>query len=456
MSSRIRSSHLVTTFPLSDDLYLARRLTATTPNTHNLWCKVTAKWKIMIQVIVTMFAVFAVGCSQSKQDDAPLDVPLDAVLQSAVHNGDVAGVVAMAATADEVIYQGAFGKRERDVEMTLDSIFRIASMTKAVTSVAAMQLVEEGAIQLDEPVSTYIPDFAPRVLESIEDGEPVFREPTSAVTVRHLLTHTAGFGYEMWNPLLREAATEGIIPSLYSGGDDFLAAPLVFDPGSQWHYGISTDWLGRVVEEVRGASLDDVFREHIFEPLGMNDTHFNLPREKAPRLVAVHRRVDGRLAEQERQTPGVRTFFSGGVGLVSTATDYIRFVQMFLNRGSVAGSRILKPETVNLMAENHIGQLQAGAMKTVMPEVSNDFDFFPTSSDRFGLGFLLNSDPVPGGRSAGSLAWAGIYNSYFWIDLERGTAGVLMAQNRPFFDGPVIELLERFEQSVYDSLANEY
>lgn len=406
------------------------------------------------RVIATLMAVATVAYLQSAR--ASDDEAIDAVLRTAVENGRVPGVVAMAATADEIIYQGAFGKSFQDVDMTLDSIFRIASMTKAMTSVAAMQLVEAGAIELDEPVSTYVEDFAPKVLVGFNHEEALFREPASPVTVRHLLTHTAGFGYEIWNPLVLEATTKGLVPSIMSGGDEFLAAPLVFNPGTEWQYGINTDWLGRLVEVVRDESLDDVFRENIFVPLGMNDTHFNLPPGKRGRLVAVQRRTDGRLVEQEHQPPPVRMFFSGGGGLVSTAPDYVRFLRMFLNHGSLGGNRVLKPETVALMAENHIGELEAGAMQTVMSELSNDFDFFPSSEDRFGLGFLINTEPVQGGRSAGSLAWAGLYNTYFWIDLDRGVAGVLMAQILPFYDGPVIELLEQFEQSVYESLPSSH
>ena len=404
--------------------------------------------------IATVAALFISSSGQGAQDHAEID----AVLQAAVDNGDVVGVVAMAATPDAVTYQGAFGKRDRTAEtdMTLDSIFRIASMTKAVTSVAAMQLVEEGAVQLDEPVSSYIPGFDPRVLEGLDEGKGGLRlrHPAMPVTVRQLLTHTAGFGYEMWNPLLRDAVARGLVPSLYSGGDGFLSAPLVFDPGSRWSYGISTDWLGRLVETVSGDTLEEVFRKRIFDPLRMNDTHFNLPPKKESRLATVYyRRQGGQLTDEGRRAPPVTTFFAGGHGLFSTAPDYSRFVQMLLNGGTLDDARILKPETVALMAENQIGDLEAGAMKTAMPEVSNDFDFFPGSTDRFGLGFLLNSDSVPGGRSAGSLAWAGMNNSYYWIDRDRGVVGVLMVQIRPFFDKRVVGLLENFERAVYNSLA---
>jgi CubicO group peptidase (beta-lactamase class C family) len=406
----------------------------------------------LFRAFASAAVVFTLSCGQSVQNDGRID----AVLQKAVDAGDIVGVVAMAATSDGVVYQGAFGKRDRTagVDMTLDSIFRIASMTKAVTSVAAMQLVEEGAIQLDEPVSRYIPDFSPQLFEGFDEssGKPQFRRPTSSVTVRQLLTHTAGFGYEMWNPLLRDAVAQEVVPSLYSGGDSFLLAPLVFEPGSRWHYGISTDWLGRLVETVRGDTLDEVFRTHIFEPLGMKDTDFDLPADKELRLVQVsHRRDGGVLVEADRRPPSAPAFFSGGHGLLSTGPDYLRFLQMFVKGGSLDSARILKPETVALMAENHIGDLEAGAMKTAMPEISNDFDFFPGSSDRFGLGFLLNTDSVAGGRSAGSLAWAGMNNSYYWVDLDLGVAGVLMVQVRPFFDKRVVQLLENFERAVYEA-----
>lgn len=361
----------------------------------------------------------------------------------------------MAATSERIIYQGAFGKRYVGAgeDMTVDSVFRIASMTKPITSVAAMQLVEEGALTLDAPVSKYIPSFAElQVLEGFDEvtQEPQLRLAPTPVTVRHLLTHTAGFGYETFNPLLRDVVAVGLVPSIDAGHDGFLQAPLVFDPGDRWHYGINTDWLGRLVETVRGSSLDQLLKDRIFLPLGMQDTHFNLPAGKEPRLVTTHaRQEDGGLVEAPRETPTTVSFFSGGGGLFSTAADYTRFLRALLRGGELAGARILKADTVALMGQNQIGELEAGAIPSVSPLLSNNVDFFPGSIDRFGLGFLLNSEPVSGGRASGSLAWAGLYNTYFWIDPAQDVCGVLMTQILPFYDAKVIDLLGDFERAVY-------
>ena len=240
---------------------------------------------------------------------------------------------------------------------------------------------------------------------------------------------------------------------MMSGGDGFLAAPLVFDPGGRWHYGISTDWLGRLVETVRGATLDEVFRNQIFEPLEMRDTHFIFPVEMQSRLVAVFaRQPNGSLVELPSPTATRLTFFSGGGGLLSTAGNYLHFLRALLRGGELGGTRILKAETVSLMGQNHIGELEAGAMSTVSPGLSNDFDFFPDSVGRFGLGFLLNGGEQ-GGRSANSLAWAGLYNTYFWVDPAGDVCGVIMTQILPFYDGRVVELLANFEESIYESEA---
>lgn len=384
---------------------------------------------------------------------------IDDVLRTAVSQGDVPGVVAAAASRNGVLYRAAFGKRDEaaGIEMTSDTIFRIASMTKAVTSVAVMQLVEEGKVDLDEPAATYLPALEGReVLEDLDEaGAPILRPARSPVTVRQLLSHTSGFAYEVWNDSILELVSKGLLTSAGVDGGAFLEAPLVFDPGQRWEYGISVDWLGRLVELVSGQTLDEYFRQHIFEPLGMTDSHFNLPLEKEARLVTVHQRQDdGGLVEAPRETLAPVTFFSGGGGLVSTADDYLRFLRSVLAGGSLDGVEILQPATVQAMAENQIGELEAGAMRTVMPAFSNDFDFFPGSVDRFGLGFLLNSTAVEGGRAAGSLAWAGLYNTYFWIDRERGVCAVLLTQTLPFYDAKTIALLDEFERALYAALDN--
>jgi methyl acetate hydrolase len=405
---------------------------------------------ISYRILVTVICALAcVSCTPPKHAS-----PIDAVLESAVDSGRIPGVIAVAATSDGIIYQGAAGNRDMSSgsEMTFDTIVQITSMTKAVTSVAVMQLVEQGEIELDQPVSSYLPRFAGvEVLERFDaDNQPILRAAKSPVTIRQLLTHTSGYVYEIWNADSARYVASGSVASVFDGGDDFIDAPLFFDPGTEWEYGISTDILGVLVEVISGQSLDDYFRDHIFSPLGMKDTHFVLPEEKLSRLATVYAKSsDGGLTPIPYSRPS-EDFFSGGAGLSSTAGDYIRFLRALLNEGELDGARILGAATVDLMAQNHIGELEAAdSFISLAPGLSNDFDLIPDSEDKFGLGFLINSEPIPGGRSTGSLAWAGLYNTYFWIDREQNLCGVLVTQILPFYDADVVGLLNRFETAVY-------
>jgi methyl acetate hydrolase len=378
---------------------------------------------------------------------------IDGVLCRAVEAGEVPGVVAMAATADGPIYEGAFGARELGAgpAMTLDTVFRIASMTKAITSVAAMQLVEQGKLALDAPVPDIDPVLSrPQVLDGFDaSGAPILRPARRPITLRHLLTHTAGFVYDVWNAdVLRylEATATPPMPGKLAA----LERPLAFDPGEKWEYGINTDWVGRIVEAVSGKLLDAYFREHILGPLGMADTGFVPSPEQHARQVHVHqRRADGSLEPQALSPPAVPEFYAGGGGLVSTAPDYLAFLQMLMHRGTYNGTRILRPGTIALMHENQIGDLPAGVMKSHAPERSNDVDFFPGARVRWGLGYMINMEPGPSGRSAGTVSWGGIFNSYYWLDPVRRVAGVILTQILPFADSAVVRLYGEFERGVY-------
>ena len=372
---------------------------------------------------------------------------VDDVLAGAVRRQEVLGVVAMAVDRDGVFYRGARGTADDilDMPMRTDAIFRIASMTKPVTSVAAMQLVERGLIELDVAAVDYLPELGRALvvdgLDS-ENGAYTLRPPQTAITLRHLLTHTAGFGYSFTS-----ATTRDFEPSTVDQG---VIEPLLFEPGTDWLYGTNTDWVGRVVEEISGQSLEDYFREHIFEPLQMMDTSFNVPDEAALRTVTVSRRqLSGDLVQQVRDDPVSVTEFNGGGGLWSTASDYSRFMRMWLNDGSLDGAQILSSETIAMMGENQIGSLDAGEWISTAPESSNDFHPLTLGDGRWGLGFLVNRDDQPGRRVAGSLAWAGLYNTYFWIDPTHDVAGVLLTQILPFADPRVLAVFAEFEQAVY-------
>jgi CubicO group peptidase (beta-lactamase class C family) len=385
---------------------------------------------------------------------APLHTQIDTALRQATEHKDVPGVVAMAANDKGIIYEGAFGTRDltRGPEMTLDTIFRLASMTKAVTSVAAMQLVEQGKLQLDQPIGGILPELsAPQVLEGFDDaGAPRLRPAKRPITLRHLLTHTAGFGYEFLNAdLIRYVKASGT-PSGSTGKLASLRMPLVFDPGDRWEYGINLDWAGRAVEAVSGLPLEVYFRQHIFAPLGMADTDYAISSAQRPRLVSAHqRKADGSLEPFEVKDPPWREFWSGGGGLYSTGRDYLVFLQMLMHQGRFNGAQLLRPQTVALMAQNQIGDIRAGVARTAMPERSNDLDFFPGMSCKWGLGYMITPQPGPDGRSAGSLTWAGIYNTYYWLDPRKRIAGVFLTQILPFADDKAVALYGAFERGVY-------
>jgi len=402
-------------------------------------------------------AAFASFGGRIGQAAAPAHAQIDAVLRRATDAGEVPGVVATAATDKGVFYEGAFGTRDlaKGPAMTSDTIFRIASMTKAVTSVAAMQLVEQGKLDLERPIGDVLPELAaPQVLEGFDDaGAPRLRPAKRPITLRHLLTHTAGFGYETWDTDLVRYVKAGGAPSTSTGKLASLRLPLVFDPGERWEYGINIDWAGRAVEAVSGQPLEVYFREHIFAPLGMSDTAYAISSAQQSRLVAVHqRKVDDSLEPVAAPDPPWREFWSGGGGLSSTGHDYLVFLQMLLGHGRINGTQLLSPETVALMGRDQIGEINAGILKTAMPQRSNDVDFFPGIPCKWGLGYMINTQPGPNGRSANSLTWAGIYNTYYWLDPQKRVAGVIMMQILPFADHKAVKLYGEFESAVYDAL----
>jgi methyl acetate hydrolase len=339
--------------------------------------------------------------------------------------------------------------------MTIDTVFRIASMTKAVTSVAAMQLVEQGKLKLEDPVPEIDPALAsPQVLDGFDAaGNPILRPAKGPITLRHLLTHTAGFTYEVWDANTTRYVKASGMPSMSTGKVAALRIPLEFDPGARWEYGVNIDWVGRIVEAVSGQPIDVYFREYILGPLGMKDTGFMTSDEQRSRQAIVHqRKPDGSLAPQPLETRQTPEFFSGGGALYSTAPDYLTFVQMLLHEGTCNGAQILRPETVALMGKNQIGDIPAGVMKTTNPALSNDVDFFPGIPLRWGIGSMINLVPGPNGRSAGSMTWAGLLNTYYWIDPHKRVAAVFMSQVLPFADKPALALYRRFERGVYDAV----
>ena len=380
---------------------------------------------------------------------------IDSVLQGAVDAGVVPNVVAMAADTDGPIFEGVAGPRavgESD-PVTPDTQFRIASMTKMVATVAALQQVERGNLELDAPVEQYVPEFADlQVLEGFDGDTPRLRPPAAKATVRQLASHTTGLSYWFWNPdIVRWQEVTGT-PHVMSGSNVIFTAPLVADPGAKLEYGINTDWLGRVVEAASGQSLDAYLAEHILGPLGMDSTAFLMTPAQRANSVPIHLRGEsGAWEATDLDWSQEPDWWAGGHGLYSTPRDYLRFQRMLLGGGALGSVRILEPATVDAAFTNQIGELDfPPAIATADPETSADFNAGP--GFKFGLGLLLNTQAQPGARAAGSGAWAGLFNTHFWVDRASGVTGAIYSQTLPFVEPPVFQMYVDFERALYASL----
>jgi methyl acetate hydrolase len=377
------------------------------------------------------------------------------LLQRATDAGDVPGVAVAVATPDGVVFESAAGKRDlkTGAAMTPDTVVRIASMTKAITGACAMQLVEKGKLALDAPIAKLLPKLGEAmVFEGYDaDGKPKLRAPRRPITLRHLLTHTSGHTYEIWNATIAEYKTRAGTPALNSGLLASLDIPLLFDPGAAWEYSISIDWAGLAVEQASGLKLADYMQTNLFDPLGMSDTGYRLNEDKRARLAQLYGRTeDGNLAPFTREPPQDPEFDGGGGGLFSTVLDYAKFVRMILNKGTLDGARVLKADTVALMSQNAMGDVNVRRLPAAAPTLTNPVDFI--DGMKWGLTFMINPQPLPTGRSAGSLAWAGLMNSYYWIDPVKNIAGVYATQILPFCDVKSLKLFQDFETAVYESI----
>ena len=389
------------------------------------------------------------------KESASRNSAIDSILKGAAESGDVPGVVATATDRSGSIYEGAFGQRVlgQPAAMSLDTVVWIASMTKAITGAAAMQLVEQGKLELDAPASSVVSDLAQtQVLEGFDaNGQPRLRAPKRPITLRHLLTHTAGFGYEIWSQDVAAYQTAKNVPGIISCQNAALTTPLLFDPGDKWYYGINIDWAGKMVEAVSGKRLGAYMQENLFAPLGMTSTAFKMTPAMRERLAKIHQRGDddSLTPQLELEIPQDAEFDMGGGGLYSTAQDYLKFVRMILNRGKANGTQVLRAETVDQMSRNHMGSSRVTLLKTAAPPLSNDAEFFPGMSKTWGLTFQINDEKAPTGRPAGGLMWAGLANSYFWIDPQTGIGGVYLTQVLPFADKKALPLYYAFETAFY-------
>ncbi|UGA43386.1 beta-lactamase family protein [Bradyrhizobium quebecense] len=385
---------------------------------------------------------------------ATADAILDGVVTS---NPRVPGVVAMVTDRHRNIYEGAAGKRRLDqaADMTTDSVFAIFSTTKAITGTAVLQLVEEGKLDLDAPAKTYAPDLGKlQVIEGFDDkGEPRLRAPKRDITTRMLMVHSAGLGYDFINHTYNRLAQEKGQPSVITASKASLMTPLLFDPGERWEYGTNLDWCGQIVESIAGRRLGEVFKTRIFEPLGIQDTAFELTDAMRRRLAGIHaRNADGSLTPMDFELPANPEIHMGGHGLYGTIGDYMRFIRMWLNDGAGEHGRVLKAETVRMAEKNHLGNNKVTAITGVITSLANDAEFFPGQSKSWALSFMINDEQAPTGRPAGALGWAGLANLFYWIDRQNGFGGFWATQILPFGDPTSFIGYINFETAFYEAL----
>lgn len=386
---------------------------------------------------------------------------IDDILKGVVTSSPrVPGVVAQITDREHTIYEGAAGVRSLagDAPIETDSVFALFSTTKAITATAVLQLFEEGKLDLDAPAARYAPGIGKlQVIEGFDAaGEPILRAPRREITTRHLLLHTAGFGYDFFNETYSRLAREKGQPSVITSSRAALTTPLLFDPGDRWEYGSNIDWAGQVVEGITGRRLGEVFRSRIFDPLGIADTTFELTDSLRARLAALHNReADGSLTPTGFELPSSPEVHMGGHGLYGTVGDYLRFIRMWLNDGQGPHGRVLRPETVALAEKNHLGDLKVTALPGVIPSLSNDAEFFPGLSKSWAFSFMVNDEEAPTGRPAGALGWAGLANLFYWVDRKNGYGGYWATQILPFGDPVSFTGYIDFEKAFYAALREQ-
>jgi CubicO group peptidase (beta-lactamase class C family) len=383
-----------------------------------------------------------------------MDSSIDQLLQTAVDKGAVPNVVAVAADRDGIIYEGAAGPLTTDgaEPVSADSEFRLASMTKMVATVVALQLVEQGALDLEAPVARYCPEFDDlKVLTGFDGDVPRLRDPASRATVRHLITHTSGLGYWLWSDALVRWEQVTGTPNVMAGSNAIFGAPLLADPGTAFIYGINTDWLGRVIESISGLTLDVAVKQGVTGPLGMDQTTFLMDEAQRAVSTPVHVKGDDgqwvSMGEMLNQSPD---YWAGGHGLYSTPRDYIRFERALLRGGELDGTRILQEATVDAAFRNQIGDLEFPAhMPTADPGATCDVTLGPGL--KWGYGLLLNPTDMPGQRRAWSGSWAGLCNTHFWVDRTSGICASIYSNFLPFATPEGFQLYVDFETALYAS-----
>jgi methyl acetate hydrolase len=372
---------------------------------------------------------------------------LSTFLKGATDRGDVPGVVVAVVDKNGVLYNEAFGQSSTlsKKPMTKDTIFNMASMTKPVTSIAIMMLVDEGKLKIDDEVAKYLPKYKnPLVISKFNDADASYetRPAKRPITIRHLLTHTSGIGYGFASPTLTKIMAKT--------KQTELDLPLLFDPGESWAYGASTRVLGHVVEAISGQKIDVFLQSRILGPLGMNDTSYLVPTTKYSRVVAVNARENGKFVERPMPATLPATVQGDG-GLYGTASDYGLFLRMLLNRGTLNGRRILSEASVKTIFANHMGNVVVQPQESANQSLSRNFPL-GAGKDRWGLGFQLAAEKQANRRTPGSGTWAGIFNTHFFIDPSREVGVIVMMQTLPFYDDASMKVYAGVEEAVYRTL----
>ncbi|MFE3835656.1 serine hydrolase domain-containing protein [Pseudogemmobacter sonorensis] len=376
---------------------------------------------------------------------------IQSILDRSVARGDLPFAVGICASSDRTIFSGAAGEAAPGLPAAPDTVIRAFSATKGVCATAMMLLVDRGKLDIETPVEEILPEFARiQVLERIENGVPVLRRPKVRATIRHLATHSSGLEHDFWNQDVMDYVAATGHPGLLDGKREALFYPMMTDPGTRWAYSMGPDWIGLVIEAIDGRRIEDFAREEVLIPLGMHDTDVHLRTPMAERLAGVSARNDaGDLVPTRIDLPVAPEIFPFGSSLYTTAADYIRLLRMLLGRGVLEGTRLMRPETVDFMLQDHLNGLGFRRLRSVAPAFVGDVDFFEGTRKSHSLGFFRNDEDIPGMRRAGSQSWAGVCNNHFWFDPKSDLAAVLFTQSLPFLDPRYMQTYQAFERAVY-------
>ena len=403
--------------------------------------------------------LLVIGCTNSENSRIDLErlKVVEELLKDDINNNKIPGAVVLVGNEKGIVYQKAFGVKNplTNEKYAIDDIFRIASMTKALTSSAFLILAERENLALDTPVESILDEFKDLKVAKLENDEIHYESPNSKITFHQLLTHTSGFGYDFHHQTLSHLLLKGEIADLLDKEGKFLNAPLIEQPGTYWHYGIGIGWLGKVIEKLSGQSLNDFMTENVFEPLEMHETSFDISKLGEDRLPNIYAKdEDDGLTDISAfmASPQIEDFAYGGGGIFSCPEDYAKFLRMFLNKGKVNGKEFLSEKIITEMTSNQIGDLSVPFQPSFNPAIIAPNEWFPGIEKKWGYGFMINTEEVPNQRSKGSCAWSGIMNTFFWFDYEKNIGGTIMMQIAPCYHAKPKMVLQRFEEAVYRSL----